>query len=85
MIMKETRIVFGPEDVCLIGLQCKECTAEIMISAEKARPFPLECPLRHEPWQGDRRVEAAKDFLDDLQALKAQPSDKVAVRLVADG
>ena len=81
---KETRIVAGPEDVRTIGLACRNCEAERMVTTEEVRPFPDECPICGEFWRDDKRVEAAKMLISAIRNMNLQPSDKVHVRFVFD-
>ena len=81
---KEIRIVAGPEDIHTIGLVCRHCQSELMITILELRLFPEGCPICGAFWRGDSRVDAAKTLISAIRNMNLQPSDKVHVRFVLD-
>ena len=84
-MVKETRITVGPEDVKVCGLQCTQCSAEIMLSVNAKWPFPGECPICSAPWRHKQDVEKAKNFIELLRDLRRETESPVQVRLVFNG
>ena len=83
-VMREERIIVGPEDVLRVILQCK-CGAEMVLKVDDGRPLPETCPMCEGDWKYNTSVQDAIEFLRDLQKLRRMPDAPVRVRLVFNG
>ena len=85
---KETRIVFGIEDLTAVRIECAECGGEAVHRLEgRYMPVPDACPWcnrqwRHPPQPGEDLVRM---FLELLRSLPEQRDPSVLLRFELDG
>ena len=84
---KETRIVFGLEDLATIRFQCNRCQGELVQHLDGLHWYlPGLCPMCHVSW--DKEV-IDRDGIDELVLLVRRLSrgaePKLNVRLELDG
>ena len=84
-MVKETRIIVGPEDMKVCGLQCTKCGTEVMPPIETDWPWPESCPMCGMLWRRNRDVETAQQFVHFLRELRQEEESPVRVRLVFNG
>ena len=88
-MVKETRIVFGLEDISRIRVQCGKCDNEVALKPngqELPPSLPMSCPHCGTFWShsGARRV-LAQDFVNELhRELRASSPVKLLLELDDD-
>jgi DNA-directed RNA polymerase subunit RPC12/RpoP len=43
-MVKQTRIIFGPQDLVQIRIHCGSCSGELTFPIERLPKLPTECP-----------------------------------------
>ena len=49
-MVKQTRIIFGPQDLVQIRIHCGSCSGELTFPIERLPKLPTECPHCGERW-----------------------------------
>ena len=84
-MVKETRIVFGIEDIVAFKFKCDSCKGEIQAELERLR-WLSKCPLCDAPWElNEHSTSAVKDVLDALKRLTRAPNPSRAIRFEIEG
>ena len=83
---KETRIVFGIEDLLKVRFQCGKCKGEVSQSISAPAPMPQQCPLCGYPWQTSEGFKTTTHrLLELLREAVVQQVNPVHLRLDLDG
>ena len=83
---KETRIVFGIEDLVTVRFQCGKCKGEVTQNLNAPEPMPQRCPLCGHPWQTSEGLKTTTHrLLELLREALVQQTNPVHVRLDLDG
>lgn len=83
-MVKETRIVFGLEDLQEVLVRCVNCEGSVSQRPNDPNPVPEECPLCKVSWRGQGRDDIV-DVLRSLRRVVAAVSPPVRLQLVLDG
>ena len=85
-MVKETRIVFGIEDLVTVRFQCGKCKGEVSQSISAHASMPNRCPLCGHPWQTPEGLPTTTHrLLELLREALVQQVNPVSLRLDLDG
>ena len=86
-MVKETRIVFGIEDLLTVRFQCHKCKGEVAQDISAPESMPNQCPLCGHPWQTNEGLPTRTHRLLTLlrEALIDNSLAPVHLRLDLDG
>ena len=84
MIMKETRIVFGPGDLSRFRFQCDRCKGELVQGLDDPTELPVNCPLCGEQWREPRGKVSIHNELRHIlkQLLENEVSNHCKIRIM---
>ena len=90
---KETRIVFGIEDLVTVRFQCHKCKGEVAQDISAPESMPNQCPLCGHSWQTNeglptrshRLLALLREVLKEQDELTQHGYIPVHVRLDLDG
>ncbi len=68
---KETRTVFGLEDIAAVRFRCAGCGKELSLALGGTEALPGECPSCRSPWKPPRAdaPKVVQDFLKSMRTL----------------
>ena len=85
-MVKETRIVFGIEDLVTARFQCGKCKGEVAQNLIATESMPDRCPLCGYPWQTSEGFKTTTHrLLELLREALVQQVNPVHLRLDLDG
>ena len=85
-MVKETRIVFGIEDLVTVRFQCHKCKGEVAQDIRAPESMPNQCPLCGHSWQTNEGLPTRSHrLLALLREALVQQVNPVHLRLDLDG
>ena len=84
---KETRIVFGLNDLVSVRFQCSKCQGEVVQRFDGRHwRLPTSCPLCLDSWdERDSRRPELDELLLMMRNLCDRPDTKISLRFKLDG
>ena len=84
---KETRIVFGLNDLVSVRFQCSKCQGEVVQQfGGRHWQLPTSCPLCLDSWnERDSRRPELDELLLIMRNLADRPDPKIKLRFELDG
>ncbi len=84
---KETRIVFGLNDLVSVRFQCSKCQGEVVQRFDGRHwRLPLACPLCLDSWdERDSRRTELDELLLMMRNLSDRPDPHISLRFELDG
>ena len=84
---KETRIVFGLNDLVSVRFQCSKCQGEVVQRFDGRHwRLPLACPWCLDSWdERDSRRTELDELLLMMRNLTDQPDSNISLRFELDG
>lgn len=79
-MVKESRIVFGINDIAGIRIQCAKCKAELILDIKESSWIPGDCPLCKTNWVTSQQFSPADTLLRALLQVLGDDSP-MATRL----
>ena len=73
-MVKETRIIFGVQDMVGVRLTCRECGNGATLTLRDSIHMPTECPFCHARWRNGENTIPAQRLIDAVRmALREDP------------
>lgn len=87
MVTKQTRIIFGSEDIVGVRIRCKRCNGETLQTLEDNTAMPDKCNICGRDWQRNiERTFAVRELLSLMREIVRQDSEAtLSVLLELDG
>lgn len=75
---KEARVVFEPQDILAVRVQCVECKNEVVLSRNWEGTFLPNCPSCGKGW---READTFSKLISALKAIKKSQGRAITVKL----
>ena len=83
-MVKETRIIFGLDDLHTVRVRCMRCKGALTQKINAAEILPDTCPLCHSDWRG-QAAEHQRDLLAQMRRVLASTGSPIEMQLEIDG
>ena len=80
-MVKQTRIIFGIDDITSVRVKCNNCDGELVFQLDKTLSLPLACPQCRSSWSmvSDQRFVEIRLLTQLQNSLRSADSSPVNI------